>query len=311
MKEKTEPLNKTKNLFYYLKYFILLLFFSHKINAQKNYIEYFNKINEAEYQYSLGNYKSALLYFDFALKNNKILRRDVYTYAELLCINNKVKRAKAILLQFAKLGYNRDILFYKNPNFEAIKNDSNFIKQIYIESEGKHIVDIKLSKFVDSINHIEDSLRNTITTFFPKYEDGVGWQKFYTLYPYYKEFHEYFMNYCRKNGYPSYIKSGTDLARLLLVHISTEYSLELEKIMYRQLCNGEVLPIEYANLVDKPSFFSDSAQNCKYYVLKQCKNPQNWDEIINNRKDIGLSVYFNGFQANLPSFKMPKLTPNN
>lgn len=276
--------------------------------SQVSYVHYFNKINEAEYQYSIKNYSQALEYFEQAVNSNAILRRDVYLYAELLCVAGEYKKAKNILEDFANRGYVRENLFFSNPNFIKLKNDTTFINKLLQLSYNKNIVDVQLSKFVDSINHIEDSLRSLVSEF-PDYEDAKGWEEFYEKFPFYFNFHLYFMEYCRKNGYPSFLKSGSDLARLILIHISPTFSIELEKIMFSQLTKGELLPIEFATVADKPSFFSGTKVDCKYYVLKQCVNPTNWNEIIQNRRSIGLSTYFNGFQAYYPSFKWPKLEP--
>jgi hypothetical protein len=84
---------------------------------------------------------------------------------------------------------------------------------------------------------------------------------------------------------------------ILLLHIDCHFFIQFKEVLMKELKKGNIQPFYYASMVDRinchcygESFFSAYKMGNS---IGKCLN-LNQEELVNNRKKIGLSTYFDG-----------------
>lgn len=100
-----------------------------------------------------------------------------------------------------------------------------------------------------------------------------------------------FLSYLKKNGIPNPYLFGDDYTTILL-HVEAREVLEKYKpFIFQALKDGSATPFDYAILIDREIATLGKTK----YGSRQIKPATNEIKVIqNNRKKIGMSIYFNG-----------------
>ena len=255
----------------------------------QNYIEYYNLINEAEYYVYSGNDSAALIYYEKAFNCEKPHAKDLFDYALCVKRTDNSKDIRPLLVKSAKnFG---DVSFWLYVIDEEKNFHESFIeKLVKIEKRNRR----KTKEMRDTLDYFKHqdqifvgSIKDNYSKTDPKYREFL------------EKFHEHdslyqveFLNYINENGYPGFLTIGTDLAVAILLHLSCSNYQIAKDILYKELINGRILPFNYAMMVDRLECICNGESYYSAYPMKSCLPGK--DKILENRKKIGVSIYFQG-----------------
>lgn len=294
---------------------IIFMLFSGSLFAQ-NYIPYYNITNEAVYRLMITKeYEKAEKLYLEAFKLEKPLISDYYQMAR--CYAGKgdtINMIKYLKLSSTEVSFNpllfvnskRDsVLFYKykqqqsfiacmkeiektNENHKtALKTDKELkIKKDTIayflrvfQQSRKNI----LKNMTDLTREQKDSLRKLADA-----SDVV--------------LRKSLLEYVEKNGFPEYtapgsMLSGSDFVSILLISMTEEEFDKYNPLMQRELKKGNLMPYDYGYIIDKIQSRT-RGNKCSYFSVNNM-NKDCWNQSIEERKKIGLSIYLDGSSQNI------------
>lgn len=100
-----------------------------------------------------------------------------------------------------------------------------------------------------------------------------------------------FLSYLQRNGIPDPYVFGDNYTTILLHVEDPDVLKKYKKFIYDALCKGTATPFDYAILEDRESSFDGKT---KYGSRKMKPSKDEIARVNENRKSIGMSVYFNG-----------------
>lgn len=270
-----------------MKKFILILFFSFSFTSSgQNYIDYLNQANEAELQFVGGKdlkiAKEKLISLE--KKFGRLLFKDYFYLGFLYYLENDSISGFKYLSKYADLSGN--ITYYlkecesKFPkliskktfeDLESIQNKNHYrLKDsIYLTKYKPAIDSISKYETLDQGNRAENINTDTIL--------DLKIQKAY-------------LSYLKKNGLPPTEVIG-DTYLTILFHISNnEMKQKYLDFFYDQITKGNASPFSYAVLTDRTLYpetvYGSHAAKFSAKISKE--------QVIENRKKIGMSPYFGG-----------------
>jgi len=280
---------------YSLTIFCTLCLFCPTIPSfSQDYIEYYNLINEAEYQILLKNDSVALTYYKKAFNCEKPHAKDLYVYALCLKRLNHSNNIKPLLVKSARN--------YGKPSYWLFKESQDYqFKKSYIKKlrniENKNRLKTKI--IMDTVDYfmLQDQLYRKVFVDSIK----VYYSKTDTEYiEFMEKYHEHdslyqveFLNYVKENGFPGSFTIGSDKAASILFHIICPNFKIAKDLLYQELLKGNILPFYYALMVDRIGYICNGKAYYYAYPLNKDCLPER-DEILENRKKIGASIYFQG-----------------
>ncbi len=263
-------------------------------SRDNNYINYFNLTSKAKYYININKNDSAIIYFNKAFSIvNKRISFDEFLLARCYAL---VKIPNKSFYWLSKCIKNGMVYNYH----KEIRNDSSF--NILNEKQKLKIVELdsKMLAFYENNPKIKN-IRDSIFYYF--YNDSYymggtnklnsikyGRKYIDTSLVSYMQFQNKFVNYIIKNGYPGLKVNSSDVISIPLWHLSVENKVRLKPYLMIELLNGNITPDDFAGFDEKLEY-EKNFENCTYYFLiKSCDSSQ-WEKIIYNRKQIGMSIY--------------------
>ncbi len=255
----------------------------------QNYIEYYNLINEAEYQVYSGNDSAALSYYEKAFNCEKPHAKDLFDYALCVKRTDNSKDIRPLLIKSAR--NNGDVSFWLYVIDQEKNFHESFIeKLVKIEKRNRR----KTKEMRDTLDYFKHqdqifvgSIKDNYSKTDPKYIEFM--EKFYEHDSLYQV---KFLNYINENGYPGFLTIGTDVAAGILLHLTCLNYQKAKDMLYKELINGRILPYCYAMMVDRRECICNREAYYYAYPMKSCLPEK--DKILENRKKIGVSIYFQG-----------------
>lgn len=267
------------------------------LGFSQNYIPYYNLINEAEFDIYNEDFEAALDKINQAFKLEEPRAKDCYLLAYCLDhIDAEANRLEVdrwlldgssrtgfLMYWFEKLPLNNE---FGVPFYETIEeNISDRLKEakvyrdtlIYFTSPDQELSQL----FADSISVYYDS-KHEIFQYHLALLNGHE-----------AEMQAQFLIYLKENGYPGIYKSGGFWTGNLLNNMSEPLYEEYKVVLLEAVKRGEMEPYYYGTMVDVNGCF---LKNESYYfavgVDQSCL--PNMQEIIENRRSIGMSLHFKG-----------------
>ncbi|RYM33849.1 hypothetical protein ERX46_07750 [Brumimicrobium glaciale] len=271
--------------------------YSFSQSKKGNYIDYYNFVNEAEYNFYEMDYPKSLDLFEKAFKIVDIRKPDHhYNYCRALWEVNKTKKSIKELKKAAFSSYFlTDTTYFENMAL----NTRNSIVEI-MEYNGKEAaLNWKHTDFIDSLTYHDQRLRRLIS-------DSIE--------PYYSlrendtlvEYHYKLMRaqdiknginlitYSRKHGFPAGVNGSWDqsVSRVVL-HLGRDWIIENYNFLMIELKKGNIEPIAMTRAIDR--YFVDES-NCNEKVSPfNSYFGNNLNDpflLFMNCKSMGLSPYY-------------------
>jgi hypothetical protein len=278
----------------------MLLFFTVSAGYTQDYINYYNVINKAEYYIHINKYDSALILFDKASKIENLQAKEYYLQAFCLTKKEKFNEQKVKRLIIKSARKNGIPTVWMKKQALDMKLNHSFISRIK-KQEKKRQKQLKVIR--DTVNYFlsEDRkyrtiLVDSISVFFESdSKEHLEYSHFIEIQDSINQ--NQFLEYINREGYPGIYKSGTDIIATVLLHINCHFFIRYKELLMKELRKGNIQPFYFASMVDRinchcygESFFSAYKMGNS---IGKCLN-LNQEEIVNNRKKIGLSTYFYG-----------------
>ena len=294
---------------------IIFMLFSGSLVAQ-NYIPYYNITNEAVYRLMITKEyeKAEKLYLD-AFKIEKPLISDYYQMAR--CYAGKgdtINMIKYLKLSSTEVSFNpllfvnskRDsVLFYK------YKQQQSYIacmKEIEKTNE-KHKTELKTDKelkikkdtiayFLRVFQQSRKNILKNMTDLTREQKDSL--RKLADASD--VVLRKSLLEFVEKNGFPEYsapgsMLSGSDFISVLLISMTEEEFEKYNPLMQRELKKGNLAPYDYGYIYDKVQSRT-RGNKCSYFSVNNMSKDC-WNQSIEERKKIGLSIYLDGSSQNI------------
>ncbi len=252
-----------------------------------NYISYYNLCDDAIYFVKNQDYKQSLVTFEEAFqKVNKPYYRHYYyagrvaalagdegkmhRYFELAYLNGCFYRIEDDTLIFNK--------YKTNPQFQKLVNNQDSLIAIF---ESK--LDVRVKAFVDSIDNVDQELRIQLNNLDKTPDNQFLIDSLWKV----DEFNtRTFLEYVKRNGFPSYREVGNEIAEVTLIHCVTLFK-EYQEILLGEVKKGNLTPFGYASIYDR----TYGPDNCLYKAYPSCDSNLTSEEIFKNCRSIGLETF--------------------
>lgn len=282
-----------------IRYFLLLPFLCWlNTGIAQNYIKYYEYVNEAEYWMYKQEYQKAIRLYLEGFKKSTPLGKDAYQIAKCYALEGKKKYCKKWLMKSTRI-------------------PTSFAGHFMLKSDQKTIFKTIFGKELESF---ATKLKNKKKKTDLKYKDARYFMLFNTVDSLLKEDQKYrcgtntlkdeykvqdslvqnaLLKITQKYGYPGYLNIGTDIGNVILVHVNkTRYPI-FKKIMLEEVEKGNLLPYGYAEMLDRFEWkyvYNKEKNDCFLYQLytKKLCQEEHYEEVVERRKEIGLSIYFSG-----------------
>ncbi len=263
---------------------IIVCIFPLALFSQNNYIAHLNKLNEAEYSFFIGDLDKATKLLWEIEREKDTLRYKDYLYLGIVSfLNNDSIKGMKYLKKFVN--------DYGDPFFYLTNYKQQYNKLNLSNFQNKELMELKRAKANELKNDtalvvIYKSIHDSIE-YYLNLDEASG-----------KENSEHtdikdinlqtgLLNYFKKHGVPKL----SDLYVEILFHVSNAKLLKLYKdFFYSQILKGNSFPFAYAILVDC-SMIQGTVYG-SYFVKPETATEK--IKVIENRKKIGMSPYYNG-----------------
>jgi tetratricopeptide (TPR) repeat protein len=282
--------------------FILLFLLLASRYSFAGYIDYYNSINEAEYHMYEGQYDLAISNFNLAFElvdNPKA--RDYFLAAKCFAQLHQEHEMLAHLEFAIKGGLSKsfieaDSLWFTNYRLskaykEVLKTDSNetpAFKNGYSSSAFEQIENMydfsKVIAYYKAYNQ-RDNFPSEYETFMKSYK------------PYRDSLISLITDFILYYSIPTEPKKTKSLVSLCARFLARDNPKidSIQSMLYKRLDQGDITPIDYAIIFERMPLKIDEInfESKRIYGTVQHSIPENqFEEILENRKSIGLSTYF-------------------
>jgi hypothetical protein len=251
----------------------------------QNYIDYLNKANEAEHDFIEGNLtNSKKLFLELESKFKTLKPKDQFYLGLIYYFNNDTTNG---LKYFSKAA---DQNFWVSENIKKLKEKfptvsiSNYAA-ITIADIEKKAFNLKYKQVIaDSLKYFsdQDQLYRVGGSFNEDHDKIVQTQ---------------FINFLERNGVPNPYIYGDLEYSLITCHVAAypnDSSLykKYRDFNYKQITQGNVMPFYYCRLIDRNQSNDNKTTYGCDFVKFTTDTPK--EKVIENRKKIGQSEYYNG-----------------
>jgi tetratricopeptide (TPR) repeat protein len=288
------------------------------IAQNKTFVKYYSLVDKAEYLLYKGHPRKALKYFEEAEHTgfNPPSGRYFYNQARCYAKVGKSALAKEYLIKSAnKIQIRPSYAFPKDKYFKrkVYQKDTALYKELQL------IDSLKWFKYnpsgqktlADTIDEICDRdqifrLGKNATKQPPKAakEEYEIWLKDSNKND--SIIQEEIIRYTKIYGYPGILKSGSELIKIPLLHFSQENYARIRPYIISGLENGELIPEEVADIIDRKEYYENERIGLLYYGSNYTDNIEYWETAVKTRQEYGVTVYFIWYRKIL---EWPKLLP--
>lgn len=271
----------------------------------QNYVKYHNLINEAEFDMNNGRWSDAKIKLTEAFSLEKPKAVDLFMLPKCYCmLGEKQKAKKHVKKAASQSGFlnaekwvRYDSVFYRHcfndVEFASLKKDVDILMKDFSKkwSESDRVRKVRdtISYFF-TIDQKYRSLMNNSpckdradTTF--KCRNFIReWMLSDSI------LQENVYSYILNNGFP--VEADEDIY-IMLSHLNKTIYEKMRPLLYRELQKGRVEPFFYGMIVDRLEYLYNS-KTCTYYVFSQDCSHSTWESIKKYRKEVGMSIYYNG-----------------
>ncbi|WP_146194187.1 hypothetical protein [Brumimicrobium oceani] len=266
-------------------------------SEKSNYIDYYNFVNEAEYNFYEMDYPKSVDLFEKAFKIVDIRKPDHhYNYCRALWEVDKTKKS---IKELNKSAYSNYFLA-DTTYFEGMTLDTrNRIVKIMEENEKEVMLNWKHTDFIDSLTYHDQRIRKLISD---------------SIQPYYSlrendtllEYHYKLMRaqdikngialieYSKKHGFPAGVNGAWDqsISRVVL-HLGRDWIIENYYYLMGELKKGNIEPVALTRAIDR-YFVNETSCNeiVSPYNSYFGKNFNDPFLLFMNCKSMGLSPYY-------------------
>ncbi len=301
---------------------IVFLYFSfdsiHSIAQNKTYVEYYSLVDKAEYLLYKGHPREALKYFEQAERTgfNPPSGRYFYNQARCYAKVGKPTLAKEYLIKSAnKIQIRPSYAFPKDKYFnrKIYREDTALYKELQLIDSVKWLKynppgQKTLADTIDEIGERDqlfrlgkNAIKRPLKSNKEEYEKWLQDSKKND-----SIIQEEIIRYSENHGYPGILKSGSELIKIPLLHFSQENYVRIRPYIIRGLENGELIPEEVADIIDRKEYYENGKIGMLYYGSNYTDNTEYWKTAIQTRREYGVTVYFIWYRKIL---EWPKLLP--
>jgi len=289
---------------YHLKLFWLLLLISIRFSAiSQNYIEYYDYVNEGEFKYNSGLFEDAIKAYEYAFSIESPLGIDIYRMARCQCQKGNTKET----LKYLKLTGQK---YFLQPNIYFTRDSLVFTNCL----SAKQFTDIKYEMTTDCIQNFS-KLSNSenykilvdTTNYFVEEDQKYrkkennpcldGEDKNYNCDSINNEWFKHdsilynqFIQFIKENGYP---RIAGELSYVILLHFNDPEYRKSKQILIDEVNKGNIDPFFLGMMFERLDLLL-YGRECTYYIWRTECTKEEWNQIIANRKAIGMSIYYNG-----------------
>lgn len=292
---------------------LFILFISMVSCKQSNYIKYYQNVNEARYYFHNEDYATAKIYFERGFKKvNKHYDKDKLFYAACLYEEGEQQKAIEILKTnlWAKTGLN-PMFYFKEMN-DTLKDSILKIQQKYLDEHIRPLYDTDLEKEIKLRLEKDGRIRHAYQDAYTEGKDSIYLARIADTMNVIDDDNMRFMDSLSAiHGFWGGINamSPHHPLRIFLMHTSQEWFTKNERLLYRSLKKGHILPIDYAMTIDRKKYMENGKPS--YYLRWGSKSEIDAtpEQYYKRCRKIGLSPYFMDNTDLVPPYgKLPSTT---
>lgn len=288
-----------------MKYLWLFLLWAGTTMAQ-DYIQYYEYVNEAEYWMYRQEYNKATQLYLASESKAPILAKDAYLLAKCYAYQGDRDNCFKWLVKSAEYNITMAPYFLQKHSEWAVFK-SIFLEDGELEALRQDLILIAKAEQKKQRDSIFTMLRDTVNVLFDQDQllRNKGNYSAWTMQE--RRLFEKndsivqtaLLDLTKKHGFPGYLKIGTDIIDLVLVHVDKHFYAEYKPLLLEEVRKGNLLPFGYGYMLDRFYWMYEHNQqenDCYLHMLytrKICVE-QDYYEVVQRRKSIGLSIYFSG-----------------
>nr|WP_299206971.1 hypothetical protein [uncultured Brumimicrobium sp.] len=280
--------------------FILIVFAQTQVFSQTekgNYIDYYNFVNEAEYNFYEMNYPKSVDLFEEAFKIVDIRKPDhQYNYCRALWeIGETKKSIKELKNSFYPDYFSTDTTYFEDMTLET----RNGIVEIMEKNSKEAVSKWKHTDFIDSLTYHDQRFRkmisDSIEPFYSSLENDTMVEYHYKLMRAQDVKNGIaLIEYAKKHGFPAGVNGSWDqsVSRVVL-HLGRDWIIENYYFLMDELEKGNIEPITLTRAIDR-YFVNETGCNeiVSPYNSYFGKNLNDPFLLFMNCKSMGLSPYY-------------------
>jgi len=273
--------------------------------AQCGYIDYYNMVNKAEWLYEQGNYKESEVVLKQAFNKVEFSKtKDIWLYVLILSKKNCWNKIYKILKNHLKKigGTDKSIVpFLEKSGIELNNYQLRKLNNIILDTSSLSYIKFHNQlNIIDSLHNEDQRIRNQflageVTLKNIGEIDSLNTLKLLDMF---------------KNDSLTLNKKLDHKFYRILLHLELKHFELLDLYLIQMLDNGNLEPWSYARAWDRSHAINDECLNYFAYTYDSKNlNCLTYDEILKNRKKIGLSIYYSrpSYRFYVPVYKMMKI----
>lgn len=285
----------------------LMIFFSSGLSAfceDSTYIEYYVLTNEAEWYYEKGDLIESEKYLDTAfLLVDRVNIKDLWIYCSILNQTNREKESAAFLRGFLK----EQGLSFKDDHFNKVLVSYNFslspkelkkmTRKLSTNKEVWGEVTCRTCEMIDSMHALDQkyrkALNNNLDSVYYHSNEDSAWVDIRTALIKVDSANSSIIKELvvrRKLENAAHL-CASNLYHLLL-HMNDQVFFDIRQDLFLYIKSGQLNPWEFACVYDRHLILGDSCLKFFAYPLTDNLDCVSYDEILENRRSIGLSTHY-------------------
>jgi|GEM_PF-5090762 len=278
-----------------------VIFLNGNLFGQRNYIPYYNISAEAEWHYDNGRFDQAEVLFEQAFKQIDLPKtKDVWLYAIILSKKGEKNKVYRLLkTHFRKIGgvSRRIDPYLKDSNIELSDKQIAKINSFIIDTTSIEYMDeMKTISILDSMVEVDQLSKKKDAGY-----DSIWWvtgndSVFVERKKIIQDVDS--LNYLAivdliENGKLKKNRFVGANFSLLLLHMRTDRFVNIEPQLFELVKTGILDPWDFASAKDRK--YTENGDCIIYYAYTYTADDLtciSYDEILNNRRSIGLSAYY-------------------
>ena len=290
---------------------LFILFISVISCKQSNYIKYYQNVNEARYYFHDEDYSTAKVYLEKGLKKvEKPYGRDLVTYAICLFKDGRKKEATDI---FATNLHARWAFTYLTEEMgEQLQDSILVLNKKFLDEHFYPLYHSALEKEIQRRLDEDRRIRYAYQDAYTEGQDSIYLARIADTTNMIDDGNMRFMDSLSTiHGFWGGINamSPHHPFRIFLMHTSQEWFTKNERLLYRSLKKGHILPIDYAMTIDRKKYMENGKPS--YYLRWGSKSEIDAtpEQYYKRCRKIGLSPYFMDNTDLVPPYgKLPSTT---
>jgi len=283
-----------------MKIILLIAFLGLGYSTYGGYIDYHNAVNEGEFHMYEGNYDLAISNFEMAFEMvNLPYARDFYLASKCYAQMNEPDLMYSYLEKSIFNGLNIDFVLTDSLWFTDFIFENEFKNALLIKPKSLEKISTKDSIYHEQLHLLYDELKHYSSAYMDNIISGDRDSlKLDSIRQLEQSFllknHDNFINLFSNHGIPIHPTALSHFETLCFQFVQFQDDNEIIELLRQALDQGKIKPIFFARLIEGQflKLSKSKDRDYQYGLRSNTIEAKNLGKIQNQRKSIGLSIYF-------------------